>query len=230
MPPPAPPFPGTTGVCRAAPGSCLSHPQPPLCQPPRRACPLSPHPAVSVCPSVREPVCPSPPARQGCLCPPLPRAPWGTAFSCARPGASLVPPHLCGGHHTMAGWGHPTSSPRRGDGLAPLMGQPLAPPPRGDAGGPRDHCLTQTTSLASPGRGGAGAPSSAAAKLPLPIVCLSFPFFWGGTHTHTRCHCLPSALRPTCPSARPHGGRGPGSGPPRGQRDVPYLCHSTNFI
>lgn len=195
-------------MCQAAPGSCLPPPAP-LCANPPPAVPVRSRPVqlcLSVHPSVRLSVCPPLPGRAAFAPPPS----RGTAFSCALPGAVPCPPTSAGGDHTRVGWGHPTSSPHRGAGLAPLMGQPFCPPPP-----PPGRCWGSLGSLPYPDhqpcQPRSGAPSSAAAKPPLPIVCLSFPFFFGGD---TQCHCLPSALRPTCPGAGPHSGRGPGSAPP----------------
>lgn len=90
-----------------------------------------------------------------------------------------------------------------------LWGSPLPPTPGAMLGVPGVAALPRPPALPAQAGGAQGHP--AAAKPPPPVACLSFPFFWGG---RTRCHCLPSALRPACPGTCPHGSQGPGSGAP----------------
>lgn len=205
LPSPPPPFPGTMGTHRAAPGPGPC--QTPSVPPP--LCLLFPHPAVSVrlcaCLSVPHP---SSPGHCLHLCPP-----WGVPYPCAPMKVAAL------------GWEHPMADPRSGAGLT------SCPPPWGDAGVALGSLPYPHHQPCQPGLG--GAPGCSALPLPkrLRPLCASVsPFLLGGT----RCHCLPSALRPTCPGACPHRGRAAGPpplpSPPKGQRDVPYLCHPTNFI
>lgn len=148
---------------------CPPNPANPLCATPSPCLSaLSPSSCVRL--SVRLSVCPPPQLSQG------------TAFTCARSGVSLsLCPH--GGHSTGVGTPHGQPSQWGWAHLSP-------PNLRAMLGGPWGRCLTHTTSLASPGRGGSGALSSAAAKPPPPVVCLSFPFFAGGGLGVTACQVL----------------------------------------
>lgn len=166
---PPPPFPGTMGCTeqhQALPPPTLPTPSVP---PPLRACLLFPHPAVSVC------LC-------ACLSVPHPSSPRALPSPVPALGCPLsLCPH--GGHSTGVGTPHGQPSQWGWAHLSP-------PNLRAMLGGPWGRCLTHTTSLASPGRGGSGALSSAAAKPPLPVVCLSFPFFAGGGLGVTACQVL----------------------------------------
>lgn len=171
------------GTHRAAPGPGPC--QTPSVPPP--LCLLFPHPAVSVrlcaCLSVPHP---SSPGHCLHLCPP-----WGVPYPCAPMKVAAL------------GWEHPMADPRSGAGLT------SRPPPWGDAGVALGSLPYPHHQPCQPGLG--GAPGCSALPLPkrLRPLCASVsPFLLGGT----RCHCLPSALRPTCPGACPHRGRA--AGPP----------------
>lgn len=103
------------------------------------------------------------------------------------------------------------------------------PPPWGDAGGPGGRCLTQTTSLDSPGQGGWGAPSLCQATSARCVP--QFPlFFEGGNSVSLPAKCfetrLPRHLSPRQPGSGQWGPPGLRAG--RGTSPI-YVTPQTLF-
>lgn len=164
LPSTPPPFPGTMGTHRAAPGPGPC--QTPSVPPP--LCLLFPHPAVSVrlcaCLSVPHP---SSPGHCLHLCPP-----WGVPYPCAPMKVAAL------------GWEHPMADPRSGAGLTsrPHLGAML--------GWPWGRCLTHTTSLASLGWGGLRGAQLCRCQNASARCVPQFPLFCWGELGVTACQVL----------------------------------------